>query len=121
MMKSRGTGCSGKIAQMWRRGIYRVLVGKRERKRPLGKRRRRLDDSIKIDLREIGWVVWTGFIWQDSDQCKDLVNKVNEPSGFIEFSQILESLSNWRFLKTGSAPLSYFILHGPRIKYSLYC
>jgi hypothetical protein len=34
---------------------YAVLVGKLERKRPLGGRRRGLVDNIKIDLREIGW------------------------------------------------------------------
>jgi hypothetical protein len=34
---------------------YRILVGKPERKRPLGKPRRKWVDNIKIDLREIGW------------------------------------------------------------------
>jgi hypothetical protein len=40
-------------------------VGKPEGKRPLGRPRRRWVDSIKIDLREIGWdsIVWTGLIW----------------------------------------------------------
>ena len=37
-----------------RRGAYMVLVGKRERKRPLGKPRRRWDDNIKMDLQEVG-------------------------------------------------------------------
>jgi hypothetical protein len=36
------------------RGIYRVLVGRPEGKRPLGRRRRRWEDNIKKDLREIG-------------------------------------------------------------------
>jgi hypothetical protein len=36
------------------RGVYRVLVGMPEGKRPLGRRRRRWEDNIKIDLREIG-------------------------------------------------------------------
>jgi hypothetical protein len=36
------------------RGTYRVLVGRPERKRTLGKPRRRWEDSIKVDLREIG-------------------------------------------------------------------
>jgi hypothetical protein len=35
------------------RGVYRILVGRPEGKRPLGRPRRRLDD-IKVDLREIG-------------------------------------------------------------------
>jgi len=41
-----------------RRGIYRVLLGKPEGKRQLGKARRRLEDNIKMDLQEVG--VWTG-------------------------------------------------------------
>jgi hypothetical protein len=36
------------------RGVYRVLVGRPERKRPLGRPRRRWEDNIKMDLREIG-------------------------------------------------------------------
>ena len=36
------------------RGVYRVLVGKPERKRPLGKPRRRWEDNIKINLKEVG-------------------------------------------------------------------
>jgi hypothetical protein len=37
-------------------------MGKPEGKRPLG-RPRRWEDNIKINLREIGWVAWTGLIW----------------------------------------------------------
>jgi hypothetical protein len=36
------------------RGVYRVLVGRPESKRPLGRTRRRWEDNIKLDLREIG-------------------------------------------------------------------
>jgi hypothetical protein len=36
------------------RGVYRVLVGRPEGKRPLGRPRRRWEDNIQIDLREIG-------------------------------------------------------------------
>jgi hypothetical protein len=39
-----------------KRDAYRILVGKPERKRLIGRPRRRWVDSIKIDLREIGWV-----------------------------------------------------------------
>jgi hypothetical protein len=38
-----------------RRGAYRVLVEKREGRRPLGRSRRRWKDNIKKDLREVGW------------------------------------------------------------------
>jgi hypothetical protein len=48
-----------------KRNEYRELVGNPERKRPLGRRRHRWVDNIKIYLREMGWdgVVWTGSIW----------------------------------------------------------
>jgi hypothetical protein len=38
-----------------KRNAYRILVGKPEGKRPLGRLRRRCVDNIKMDLREIGW------------------------------------------------------------------
>jgi hypothetical protein len=46
-----------------KRNAYRVLVGKPEGKRPLGSPRYRWEDNIKMDLRVIEWVVWTGFLW----------------------------------------------------------
>jgi hypothetical protein len=39
----------------WERKVYRVLVGNTEGKTPLGRPRRRWEDGIRIDLREIGW------------------------------------------------------------------
>jgi hypothetical protein len=55
----------------------RILVGKPEGKRTLGRSRRRWVDSIKMDLREIGW---GGMDWidltQDRDQWRALVNTV---------------------------------------------
>jgi hypothetical protein len=42
------------------RGAYRVLVGRPEGWRPLGRPRRRWEDNIKIDLQEVGWGAWTG-------------------------------------------------------------
>jgi hypothetical protein len=60
-----------------KRNVYSVLVGKSERKRPLGRPRRRWEDNIKMDLREIGW---SGMDWinltQDRDQWRALVNMV---------------------------------------------
>jgi hypothetical protein len=41
--------------------VYRVLVGKPEGKRPLGRPRRRWEDNIRVDLHEVG--VWTGLGW----------------------------------------------------------
>jgi hypothetical protein len=46
-----------------RRGVYRVLVGKPEEKRPLGRLRHRWEDNIKMDLQEVGCGVWTGLSW----------------------------------------------------------
>jgi hypothetical protein len=43
------------------RGVYRVLVGKQEGKRPLGRPRSRWVDNIRMDLRDVG--VWTGLGW----------------------------------------------------------
>jgi len=51
----------GALARMGkRRGVYRVLVGKPEGKRPLGRPRHRWEDNIKMDLQELGCGVWTG-------------------------------------------------------------
>jgi hypothetical protein len=46
-----------------RRGAYRALVGKREGRRPLGKPRRRREDNIKMDLREVRWGAQAGLVW----------------------------------------------------------
>jgi hypothetical protein len=57
--------------------VYRVFVGKPEGKRPLGRRRRRWEDGIRMDLREIGWgsIEWNQFA-QDRDRWRALVNTV---------------------------------------------
>jgi hypothetical protein len=46
-----------------RRGIYMVLAGKPEGKRPLGRPRHRWEDHIKMDLRKWYALVWTGSSW----------------------------------------------------------
>ena len=51
-----------------RRGAYRVLVGRPEGNKPLGKPRRRLKDNIKVDLQEVGW---RGIDWIDLYQDRD--------------------------------------------------
>jgi hypothetical protein len=45
------------------RVAYRVLMGKPEGRRPLGRLRRRWKDNTKMDLREVGWWALTGSIW----------------------------------------------------------
>jgi hypothetical protein len=60
-----------------KRSAYRVLVGKPEGKRPLGRPRRRWEDNIKMDLRNIRWggMDWTDLA-QDRDQWRALENTV---------------------------------------------
>jgi hypothetical protein len=45
------------------RNTYKILVGKPEGKRPLGRPRRRWEDNIRMDLREIRWKMLIGYIW----------------------------------------------------------
>jgi hypothetical protein len=57
-IKSRKMRWAGHVARMGEgRNVYRVLVGRPEGKRPRGRPRRRWEDGIKMDLREIGWGV----------------------------------------------------------------
>jgi hypothetical protein len=54
VIKSRRLRWAGHMARMGeRRGVYRALVGKFEGRRPLGRPRRRWEDNIKMDLREV--------------------------------------------------------------------
>jgi hypothetical protein len=61
IIKSRRMIWAGHVARMGERtNAYRLLVRKAEAKRPLGGTRRKWVDNIKMDLAEIGWVVWAG-------------------------------------------------------------
>jgi hypothetical protein len=59
------------------RGVYRVLVGKPEGKRPLGRPKRRWEDNIRMDLQELecGRMEWMELA-QDRDRWRELVNAV---------------------------------------------
>jgi hypothetical protein len=83
-----------------KRNAYRILVGKPEGKRPLGRPRRRWVDNIKMDLKEIGR---DGVDWMDTDQWRALVNGI-EPSGSIKCWGVLEGLHKWRLLEKISGP-----------------
>jgi hypothetical protein len=54
-------GACGKHGE--ERKVYKVLVGRPEVKRPLERPRRRWEDGIVMDLREMGWGEWSGFSW----------------------------------------------------------
>ena len=78
VIKSRRMGWAGHVARMGEeRGVYRVLVGKPETKRPLGRPRRRWVDNIRMDLQEVecGYVDWIGLA-QDRDSWRTLVSAV---------------------------------------------
>ena len=77
VVKSRRMRWTGLVARMGEgRDVHSVLVGKQDGKRPLGRPRRRWEDNIKMDLREVG----RGGDWmelaQDRDRWRALVNTV---------------------------------------------
>ena len=61
------------------RGVYRVLVGKPEGRRPMGRPRRRWVDNIRMDLQEVGcgYMDWIGLA-QDRDSWRTLVSAVKK-------------------------------------------
>jgi hypothetical protein len=64
VIKSRRMRRAGHVARMGEgRGAYRILVGRPEGRRPLGRPWLRWEYNIKIDLQEVGWGAWTGLIW----------------------------------------------------------
>ena len=76
-----------------RRGVYRVLVGKSEGKRPLGRPRHRWEDNIKMDLQEVvcGDMDWIELA-QDKGQMAITCECGNEPSGSIKCGEFLDWL-----------------------------
>ena len=78
VIKSRRMRWAGHVARMGEeRGAYRVLVGKPEEKRPLGRPRRRWVNNIRMDLQEVGcgYVDWIGLA-QERDRWRTLVSAV---------------------------------------------
>jgi len=78
VVKSRRMRWVGHVAYMGEgRGVHRVLVGKPEGKRPLGRPRCRGDDNIKMDLQEVGGGCWDWMeLAQDRDRWRALVSTV---------------------------------------------
>jgi hypothetical protein len=78
VIKARRMRWAGHLARMGEvRGAHNILVGKPEGRRPLGRPRRRWEDNIKMDLRELGFgdVDWIR-LTQDKDRLRALVNTV---------------------------------------------
>ena len=78
MIKSRRMRCAGHVAHTGeRRGVYRVLVGKPEGKRPLERPRPRWDYNNNMDLQEVGWgaLSWID-LYQNGDRWRAVVNAV---------------------------------------------
>jgi len=78
VIKSRRMRWAGHVARMdEERGVYRVLLGKSEGKRPLGRPRRRWVYNIRLDLQEVGcgYMEWIGLA-QDRDRWRKLVSAV---------------------------------------------
>jgi hypothetical protein len=78
VIKSRRMRWAGHVARMGEgRDVYRILMGKPEGKRPLGRPRRRWEDNIKMDLQEVGCegLNWTELV-QDRDRWRALLNAV---------------------------------------------
>jgi hypothetical protein len=71
MRWARHVACVGE-----KRGAYRILVGRPEGRRPLGRLRRRWEDNIKMDLEEMGWGIDGIELAQDRDRWRAVVNAV---------------------------------------------
>ena len=75
VIKLRRMRWAGHVACMGEsRAVYRVLVGKPEGTRPVGRPRHRWEDNIKGDLKEVGWGMDWIDLTQDGDRWRALVN-----------------------------------------------
>jgi hypothetical protein len=104
--RSRCMRGAGHVARMGEgRGVYRVLVGKSEGKRPLGRPRRRWEDNIKMDLREMridgtNWIQ----LAQDRVQWRAFCEYGDEHSGSIKITGyfLLSDIQLFKYSAPGS-------------------
>jgi len=102
VIKSRRMRWEGHVARMEEgRGIYRVLVGKPEGKRPLERHRHRWEDNIKMDLQEVGC---GGMDWiepaQDRDSWRALVSAVMNIHVSLNAGNLMTSCKPVSFSRT---------------------
>jgi hypothetical protein len=77
VIKSRRMKRAVHVARMGeKRGAYRILVGKPQGRRPLGRPRRRWEDNIKMDIQEVGWDTDWIELAQDRNRWWAIVNAV---------------------------------------------
>jgi len=108
VVKSRIMRWAGHVARIREgRGVHRVLVGKPEGKRQLGRPRRRWKDNIKMDLQEVGGACgdWMGLV-QDRDRWRALVSTVMNLQVPKNAGNFLTSCRTSYLLKMDSAPWS---------------
>ena len=92
VIKSRRMRWAGHVARMGEeRGVYKVLVGKPEDRRPLGRPRRRWVNNIRVDLQEVGcgYMDWTG-LTQDRDRWRTLMSAVMNLRGSVKCGEFLD-------------------------------
>jgi hypothetical protein len=77
MLSSWRMRLAGHAARMERKNAFKILVAKPEGKRPLGRHRRRWENNIKMDIKEMGWesMDWINLA-HDKDRWRVLVNTI---------------------------------------------
>ena len=92
VIKSRRMRWAGHVARMGEeRGVHRVLVGKPEGKRPLGRPRRRWVDNIRMDLQEVGCGYMDRIrLARDRDKWRTLVSAVMNLVGSVKCGEFLD-------------------------------
>jgi hypothetical protein len=95
VIKSRRMKWTGNTTQRGVRNAYKIVIGTAEGKRPRGRCRRRWEDNIRMDLREIRWegVDWM-HLAQDRGQWRAFMKKGNESSGSVKGGEFLDWLSD---------------------------
>ena len=101
---------AGRVARMGeRRGAHKALVGKPVGMRPLGRPRRRKEDNIKMDLRELGWRHGLDQSGSGQGQVAGCCEYGDEPSGSIKCREFFEYLRTFELLRKDTASWSQLI------------